>query len=111
MSEPISEGDLRDIRDAIFAGRKIEAIKLYRKYTGLGLKEAKDAVEEIEGKLRLESPEKFLMDEPKGAEKQPEIKSANNVPGVQNGKGCFGMVLGAVFLVAALVWIVVAFWH
>ena len=29
------------------AGRKIAAIKLYRESTGLGLKEAKDAVEEL----------------------------------------------------------------
>jgi large subunit ribosomal protein L7/L12 len=30
------------------AGHKIEAIKLYRERTGLGLKEAKDAVEALE---------------------------------------------------------------
>ena len=30
------------------AHKKIEAIKLYRERTGVGLKEAKDAVEEIE---------------------------------------------------------------
>jgi ribosomal protein L7/L12 len=29
------------------SGNKIEAIKLYREHTGLGLKEAKDAVEEL----------------------------------------------------------------
>jgi Ribosomal protein L7/L12 C-terminal domain len=29
-------------------GKKIEAIKVYRERTGLGLREAKDAVEEIE---------------------------------------------------------------
>jgi large subunit ribosomal protein L7/L12 len=34
-------------------GRKIEAIKLYREQTGLGLKEAKDAVEQIERDLHL----------------------------------------------------------
>jgi ribosomal protein L7/L12 len=28
-------------------GRKIQAIKLYREQTGVGLKEAKDAVEEL----------------------------------------------------------------
>ena len=110
MSGPISDGDLRDIRDAIFAGRKIEAIKLYRKYSGQGLREAKDAVEEIERKLRSESPERFLVDEPKG-EKQAEIKSAKSVAGVQAGKGCLGVVVGAVLVVTALVWIVVTFWH
>jgi ribosomal protein L7/L12 len=37
-----------DIMDLIRRGRKIEAIKLYREQTGVGLKEAKDAVEQIE---------------------------------------------------------------
>jgi hypothetical protein len=32
----------------IAAGQKIEAIKLYRERTGVGLKEAKDAVEALE---------------------------------------------------------------
>jgi hypothetical protein len=36
----------------IFAGRKIDAIKLRRAATGDGLKEAKDYVEEIEAKLK-----------------------------------------------------------
>ncbi len=38
---------LQDIKQSIFAGRKIEAIKLYREETGLGLKESKDAVEQL----------------------------------------------------------------
>jgi ribosomal protein L7/L12 len=33
-------------------GNKIEAIKVYREKTGAGLKEAKDAVEAIERRLR-----------------------------------------------------------
>ncbi len=33
------------IRDAVDAGRKIEAIKLYREASGVGLAEAKDAIE------------------------------------------------------------------
>ena len=43
----------------IFGGRKIEAIKLYREATDTGLKEAKDAVEEIEKDLRQREPNKF----------------------------------------------------
>jgi ribosomal protein L7/L12 len=39
---------LADIRGHIAAGRKIEAIKLYRDATGAGLAEAKEAVELIE---------------------------------------------------------------
>jgi ribosomal protein L7/L12 len=37
-----------EIIDLLSAGKKIEAIKRYREATGLGLKEAKDAVEAIE---------------------------------------------------------------
>ena len=37
----------REIVDAVQAGRKIQAIKLYRESTGVGLKEAKDFIEEF----------------------------------------------------------------
>lgn len=37
-----------DIAQALRDGRKIEAIKLYREATGVGLKEAKDYVDTIE---------------------------------------------------------------
>jgi ribosomal protein L7/L12 len=36
------------VRNLALEGKKIEAIKLYREMTGLGLKEAKDAVEGME---------------------------------------------------------------
>jgi len=36
-----------ELRALLTEGRKIEAIKLYRERTGLGLQEAKDAVEAI----------------------------------------------------------------
>lgn len=45
--------------DLIYAGRKIEAIKLYRDATAASLKEAKDFVDELEAKLYTDSPEKF----------------------------------------------------
>ena len=48
-----------ELQALIFHGRKIEAIKLYREHTKLGLKEAKDAVEVLESTLRKQSPEKF----------------------------------------------------
>jgi ribosomal protein L7/L12 len=47
------------ITQAIFAGRKIEAIKELRSVSGLGLKEAKDVVETIESELRAAQPERF----------------------------------------------------
>ncbi|HLF89290.1 MAG TPA: ribosomal protein L7/L12 [Anaerolineales bacterium] len=40
--------DWTRIREQLAAGRKIEAIKIYREQTGVGLKEAKDAVEMFE---------------------------------------------------------------
>ena len=36
------------VESALLAGRKIEAIKLYREEHGVGLREAKEAVEAIE---------------------------------------------------------------
>jgi len=92
MSKPLSEGDLNEIREEIFAGRTITAIKLYRQYVpGSGLAEAKDAIEEMQRKLREESPEKFVVDEPEDG--LQETKSAKSVPGVKVGKGCFGVVM------------------
>lgn len=41
-----------ELIDLIQCGRKIEAIKLYREHTRVGLKEAKDAVEQLERKYR-----------------------------------------------------------
>jgi ribosomal protein L7/L12 len=38
---------------ALQRGEKIQAIKLYREATGVGLKEAKDAVEEIQGQASI----------------------------------------------------------
>ena len=59
MNDPIPEELARRIREALFAGRKIEAIKLHREQTGLGLKESKEAVERLEAELRVASPESF----------------------------------------------------
>ncbi len=55
----LNEQQRQAINAEIFGGRKIEAIKLYREATGVGLKEAKDAVEEIEKDLRQREPNKF----------------------------------------------------
>jgi ribosomal protein L7/L12 len=43
------DGDLHDqLLELMRSNRKIEAIKVYREHTGLGLKEAKDFVEDLE---------------------------------------------------------------
>jgi ribosomal protein L7/L12 len=44
------------VESLIRNGRKIEAIKLYREQTGLGLKDAKDAVDALEAQLRSGAP-------------------------------------------------------
>jgi ribosomal protein L7/L12 len=41
------------IREALLAGNKILAIKLYRDLYGVGLREAKEAVEAMEKSLRM----------------------------------------------------------
>lgn len=47
------------IEEALFKGQKIEAIKMYRDGTNLGLKESKEAVEKLEADLRLSMPGRF----------------------------------------------------
>jgi ribosomal protein L7/L12 len=44
----ISSDDLERVRAAMAAGHKIDAIKLYRQATGVGLAEAKEFVERLE---------------------------------------------------------------
>ncbi|MBM4784177.1 MAG: hypothetical protein GQE15_41435 [Archangiaceae bacterium] len=45
---PTAPAPASSVQALLREGRKIEAIKLYREQTGLGLKEAKDAVEAME---------------------------------------------------------------
>ena len=40
------------IREALLAGHKIHAIKIYRSLYGVGLKEAKDAIDAMESRYR-----------------------------------------------------------
>ena len=57
---PLTDQQLREIEREVFAGRKISAIKLYRKVTGTELVEAKQAIEDMEVDLRRRSPENFI---------------------------------------------------
>jgi hypothetical protein len=74
MSAQIPDDQFSAIKKALFEGRKIEAIKLYRKSASIGLAEAKNAVDKLEQELRTSSPESF--------------KSA------PSGKGCFAILVG-----------------
>jgi ribosomal protein L7/L12 len=47
VEEP--QPDLREVVGLLRAGKKIEAVKVYRRLTGAGLREAKEAVERIGG--------------------------------------------------------------
>jgi hypothetical protein len=62
----IPEEPLGRIREALFRGQKIEAIRLYREYTGSGLIEAKAAVEQLEARLRAAGPDRLDGGAPEG---------------------------------------------
>lgn len=49
---PQQSQDNQAIWSALMAGNKILAIKLYREQYGVGLKEAKDAIDAMEGQYR-----------------------------------------------------------
>lgn len=48
-----------EITEALFAGRKIEAIKIYREATGEGLLESKEFIEALITRLREEYPDRI----------------------------------------------------
>jgi len=69
------------IRDLLKTGRKIEAIKVYRRQTGAGLREAKEAVDAIERELhRLLSPmTPSSVSPPIPSQPEPVSGSTNNL--------------------------------
>ncbi len=83
-NQPDPEAQAQRIKEALFAGNKIEAIKLYRQQTNVGLAEAKAAVEKLEVELRASSPESFQQRQP--------------------GKGCLALVLATVGIAVVLSW-------
>lgn len=60
MSTQIPPEAAQQIGTCLFAGRKIEAIKLYRTHTGSDLLTAKNAVETLEAELRAREPARFV---------------------------------------------------
>jgi len=76
----IPDDALEELSDCLFKGRKLEAVKRCRECSGLDLKNAKKAVEELESSLRSEFPDKF--------------------PAPPRGKGC-SVTAAVLFLVAA----------
>ena len=58
MTDSELTDDVRQqIPNALMAGRKIEAIKLYREATGKGLKDGKDFIDRLVEKLAERDPE------------------------------------------------------
>ena len=54
--EELTDDQRSQILDAIRSHQKIEAIKLYREWTGLGLKESKDFIEALTDRLVKDDP-------------------------------------------------------
>ena len=59
MSAQIPPETAKQIGECLFAGRKIEAIKIYRSVTNADLAAAKGAVERLEAELRAADPGRF----------------------------------------------------
>jgi ribosomal protein L7/L12 len=71
--------DPAEIRRLLLAGKKIEAVKLYRQQTGLGLKEAKDAVEAVEAALGRAGPEpSVVVDTPQSPDVMVKLAEVRN---------------------------------
>ena len=55
----LSDEQIEAVRDALFRGNKIQAIKSYREATGLGLAESKAFIDALELRLKQQEPEQF----------------------------------------------------
>ena len=60
MATELTPEQREALAQALYAGRKIDAIKQLREVSGLGLKESKDIIERLETELRASHPERFL---------------------------------------------------
>ncbi|MDB6025110.1 MAG: hypothetical protein JWM68_1333 [Verrucomicrobiales bacterium] len=86
MIDSLSADQREAILTAIYARRKIEAIKLVREAANCGLAEAKEFVEKYSAELEAKNPEKFASS------------------GAAKGKGC-----SAVFVMLMLIGIILFF--
>ena len=83
MKRPVTNDKLQLIKEALYRGRKIEAIKIYRKCTGVDLIEAKRDVEELEEELKTTAPHNFM-------------------PATER-RGCLG-VIAVAFILGGVIW-------
>ena len=61
MPNSLPEAETLALKELILRGRKIEAIKRLRASTGLGLRDAKNAIEAMEASLHKDFPEKLTV--------------------------------------------------
>jgi len=59
VADQLTDEQMDQVMEALEAGRKIDAIKIYREATGKGLKDSKEFVEALMVKLKAEDPERF----------------------------------------------------
>ncbi len=87
MLREIPEEKKQQLEELLMQGRKIDAIKLCRELTGLGLKESKDDIEELEASLRAQFPDKFAS--------------------LPQNKGCLGvLILLCICVAGAIFWMI-----
>jgi len=82
--EDLSPETVEQVRQAIFAGQKIQAIKIYREATGHQLVDAKKFIDALTVRLREEEPESFTS---------------------SSSSGCSTVVCVLVFAAIGLVWL------
>ena len=80
----LPDEQIEAVRDALFRGNKIQAIKHYREATGLGLAESKAFIDALELRLRQEEPDQFAA--------------------AANKAGCAGVLAISVLLMTAIRW-------
>ena len=85
----LNDEQRQEIEAELFASRRIEAIKIYRRITGAELVEAKKAIEDWEVDLRRRLPERFISG------------SARS--------GCLGMALLGIVLIGGALFAVLKF--
>jgi ribosomal protein L7/L12 len=73
-----------EIDASLRGGRKIEAIKRYRELTGVGLKEAKDAVEALEsGRSATLPPKSSILRQVNDSEIEQQIRSGHLIDAIK----------------------------
>jgi hypothetical protein len=86
MAQDLTPEQRQAFAEALYAGRKIEAIRQLRELSGLGLADAKGIIDRLEADLRAAHPERF----PK-----------NSSPGA----GCIILVLIILVVTGTLLWL------